>query len=152
MPVCPYCNGAMPVNSEFCPFCGRRAIPGSYQDSPPVIENVTMLTALQKYAQFSGRARRSEYWLFVLFCMIVNVAASIIDIVLGMELLQTVSTLAFMIPGWAVFCRRMHDTGRSGWNWLWALLPFVGWIVLLIFACQDSQPGANKYGFNPKGR
>ena len=65
--------------------------------------------------------------------------------------LGMIYNLAVLIPGLAVFCRRMHDTGRSGWWWLIALIPFVGWIVLLIFCCLDSQPGANQYGPNPKG-
>ena len=65
--------------------------------------------------------------------------------------LGAIYSLAVLIPGFAVFCRRMHDTGRSGWWWLIGLIPFVGVIVLLVFCCLDSQPGDNQYGPNPKG-
>ena len=112
----------------------------------------------KKYACFSGRARRQEYWLFVLFNIIadiiINVIGGVLASVTGVDafaFLGAIYNLAVLIPGFAVFCRRMHDTGRSGWWWLIALIPFVGWIVLLVFCCLDSQPGENKYGPNPKG-
>ena len=104
-------------------------------------EKVNPFTALTKYAQFSGRARRQEFWLFCL----INAVISCIPYI------GWVWSLVVLIPGWAVFCRRMHDTGRSGWNWLWLFLPIVGWIVLLVYECQDFQPGENQYGPNPKG-
>ena len=104
-------------------------------------EKVNPFTPLTKYAQFSGRSRRSEYWLFTLinniFCYIPFVG--------------WVWALAVLIPGMAVFCRRMHDTGRSGWNWLWILLPIAGPIILIVYLCQDSEVGPNQYGPNPKG-
>ena len=59
--------------------------------------------------------------------------------------------LAVLLPGWAVFTRRMHDIGKSGWWWLIALIPIVGAIVLFVFVCKDSEPGDNAYGPNPKG-
>ena len=112
----------------------------------------------KKYACFSGRARRQEYWLFFLFNLIASIIINVIGGVLagatGVEAfayLGAIYSLAFLIPGFAVFCRRMHDTGRSGWWWLIGLIPFVGVIVLLVFCCLDSQPGENQYGPNPKG-
>jgi len=112
----------------------------------------------KKYACFSGRARRQEYWLFVLFNFI---AAFVVGFVGGFlagatgitafAFLAPIYNLAVLIPGFAVLFRRLHDTGRSGWWWLIALVPFVGWIVLLVFCCLDSQPGENRYGPNPKG-
>ena len=112
----------------------------------------------KKYACFSGRARRQEYWLFFLFNFIAAVVGGFIGgflaSVTGVDafaFLGAIYSLAVLIPGFALFCRRMHDTGRSGWWWLIGLIPFVGIIVLLVFCCLDSQPGENKYGPNPKG-
>jgi uncharacterized membrane protein YhaH (DUF805 family) len=109
----------------------------------------------QKYADFSGRARRSEYWWFFLFNALVGLVASVIDSILGTRygsgtgLVQTIVQLALLIPGIAVGARRLHDTGRSGWWLLIGLIPIVGWIVLLVFFVQDSQ-GENEYGESPK--
>lgn len=111
----------------------------------------------QKYATFTGRARRSEYWFFVLFQVIVCVVAAILDSVLGLTIgdlsygvLYCLSALALLLPSLAVVIRRLHDIGRSGWWILIALVPFIGGLVLLVFACLDSQPQANKYGPSPK--
>lgn len=112
-------------------------------------------TCLQKYADFSGRARRSELWFFVLFNVLVNIVASIIDSVLGTRnsygsgLIATLASLALLLPNLAVGARRLHDTGRSAWWLLIGLVPVVGWIVLIIFYVQDSQ-GDNQYGPSPK--
>ncbi|MBR2425299.1 MAG: DUF805 domain-containing protein [Lentisphaeria bacterium] len=104
-------------------------------------ESINPFTPLKKYAQFEGRARRQEFWLFAL----VNCIISMIPII------GWIWDLIVLIPCWAVFCRRMHDTGRSGWNWLWLFLPIIGAIILLIYECEDSQYGPNQYGPNPKG-
>jgi uncharacterized membrane protein YhaH (DUF805 family) len=97
-----------------------------------------------KYACFEGRARRSEYWWFV-------VANAIISIIVGfIPILNWIIALALIVPGISVSVRRLHDTGRSGWWYLLCLVPLVGTIVLIVFDCQDSQPGANAYGPNPK--
>lgn len=117
------------------------------------------LDVLKKYAEFSGRARRKEYWMFALFNLIIFVALMIFSAViasmdesLGMigSLLILVYSLAILLPGLAVAVRRLHDTGRSGWWFLIAFVPFGG-IVLLVFTVQDSAPGENQYGKNPKG-
>ena len=112
----------------------------------------------KKYACFSGRARRQEYWLFVLFNFIAStilkfIAGALISMT-GLAVLAIIPllySLAVLIPGFAVFFRRLHDTGRSGWWWLLAFIPIIGWIVLIVFCCLDSQPGENQYGPNPKG-
>ncbi len=107
---------------------------------------------LKNYVGFSGRARRREFWMFVLFNFIATLLTGMIDGVLGTGgLVNAIYSLAVLLPGFAVFMRRMHDTGRSGWWWLIGIIPFVGFIVLLVFLCQDSQPGENQYGPNPKG-
>lgn len=111
----------------------------------------------QKYADFNGRARRSEYWYFVLFGVIVNIVASILNSILrlptipgGSGLLPFLLWLALVVPGIAVVTRRLHDTGRSGW-WQLISLTCIGIIVLIVWLIQDSQPQPNKYGPSPKG-
>jgi len=103
-----------------------------------------------KYADFSGRARRSEYWYFFLFNMIAMMAATVVDGVLGYSFFYFIYGLAAFVPGLAVSVRRLHDTGRSGWFLLISIIPIIGAIILLVFMVQDSAPGANEYGSNPK--
>lgn len=93
----------------------------------------------KKYATFEGRASRSEYWFFALFYIIVSVLAGFVEGLTGIVGLSYVPWLAFIIPSIAVGCRRMHDTGRSGW---FQLVP----IYNLILALTPSNPGTNKYG------
>mgnify|MGYP001058183099 FL=1 len=108
---------------------------------------------LKKYAQFSGRSRRAEYWQYALFIGIVYVvlavlaAASKSSVVFG---LLAVFYLGILVPSLAVGVRRLHDTGKSGWWLLFGIVPIVGEITLLVFTCLDSQPGPNQYGPNPK--
>ena len=106
----------------------------------------------KKFADFNGRARRQEYWMFVLFNAIASVLIQVIDIVLGTAgALAGLYSLAVLIPTLAVIARRLHDTDRSGWMMLISLIPLVGAIVLLVFLCSDSKPGENRFGANPKG-
>jgi uncharacterized membrane protein YhaH (DUF805 family) len=111
-----------------------------------------------KYATFEGRARRKEYWYFVLFYALAIVALAIVDGVvgtfseeIGIGLFSGVFVLATFVPTLAVTVRRLHDTDRSGWWVLLDLVPFVGALVLFVFTVLDSQPGANRFGPNPKG-
>ena len=105
----------------------------------------------KKYVEFSGRARRKEYWMFVLFNFLASIAAGIIDGILGTAVIYGAYSLAALLPGLAVCARRLHDTDRSGWWMLISLVPIVGIIVLLVFLCIDSKPGSNRFGANPKG-
>jgi uncharacterized membrane protein YhaH (DUF805 family) len=114
--------------------------------------------ALRKYAVFEGRARRKEYWFFVLFNVLALVALGVLDVVLGtyseeteVGLFSGLYALAVLIPSLAVTIRRLHDTNRSGWWVLIHLIPIIGAIVILVFTVLDSQPGANRFGPNPKG-
>lgn len=107
--------------------------------------------ALSKYATFSGRSRRSEYWWFALFNLLVSLVGAGVDAALGRPLIQFVVALALLLPNLAVLVRRLHDTNRSGWWVLIGLVPLVGSIVLIVFAAQDSQPGTNRFGDSPKG-
>ena len=107
-------------------------------------------SVFSQYVGFSGRARRSEYWYFFLFNVLVSIVFSIIDAVIGSQVLGIIVSLALLLPGLAVTLRRLHDTDRTGW-WIWiAIIPIVGVIVLIVFLCKDSDPGANKYGQSPK--
>lgn len=115
------------------------------------------LEVLRKYAQFSGRARRKEYWYFALFNLIFSIVLSVIDSLtgtldseLGLGLLSGIYALAVLIPSIANSFRRMHDTGRSAWWFLIGFIPFIGVIVVLVFMVQDSQEGDNQYGPSPK--
>ncbi len=105
---------------------------------------------LGNYVGFSGRARRSEFWWYVLFLVIVDVVTAILNNVLGTVWVSTIVGLALLLPNLAVGVRRLHDTGHSGWWWLIALTG-VGFILLIVWWVGDSQPGENKYGANPKG-
>ena len=109
------------------------------------------LQALKKYAVFKGRARRKEYWMFLLVNTIISFFIGIIGGVAGIqEILGSLYTLAVIIPGTAVAIRRLHDTGRSGWWQFLVIVPILGWILLLIWLVKDSDEGHNKYGPNPK--
>lgn len=115
------------------------------------------LQVLQKYAVFSGRARRKEYWFFILFNFIIALVLGFIDNLFGTVTAETgigflsgFYSLAVLIPGLAVAVRRLHDTDRSGWWLLISLIPVIGVLVILFFLVLDSQPGDNQYGANPK--
>ncbi|MBN6075112.1 DUF805 domain-containing protein [Aggregatibacter actinomycetemcomitans] len=108
------------------------------------------LHVLKNYATFSGRARRKEYWMFVLFNFIATFVCMLIDAVIQMPIFQFVYGFGVIIPYIAVTVRRLHDTDRSGWWILISFIPLVGSIVLLVFMCFDSQPGTNRFGDNPK--
>ena len=115
------------------------------------------IQVLKKYAVFSGRAQRAEYWFFTLFNIIISIVLSIIDVTVGtfdpqsgFGYISGIYTLAVLLPSIAVCIRRLHDTSRTGWWFLLILIPLIGPIVLLVFFVMDSTPGENKYGPNPK--
>jgi uncharacterized membrane protein YhaH (DUF805 family) len=107
----------------------------------------------RKYADFDGRASRSEYWWFFLMSIIVSSLLSTIDAITGtfnpdygIGLLSAVYSLAVFIPSFAVNIRRLHDIGRSGW-WLFLhLIPLLGTLVLLFWSIKASDPNENQYG------
>jgi uncharacterized membrane protein YhaH (DUF805 family) len=109
------------------------------------------LEVLKNYAVFTGRARRTEYWMFVLFNLIIVLAIAFIEGMLGsIGVVGMIYSLAVLIPSIAVGVRRLHDTDRSGWWLLIGLVPLIGAIVLIVFMVLDSSPGQNEYGPNPK--
>ena len=119
------------------------------------------LKVLKQYVDFGGRARRKEYWMFFLFNMIFIIVAMILDRLLGLTFnlygqslgygwFYLLYCLAVFLPGLSVFVRRLHDIGKSGWNFFIGLIPLVGGIILIVWMCQDGQAGENKWGINPK--
>ena len=115
------------------------------------------LEVLKKYTVFEGRSRRSEYWYFALYNLLISVVLTLVDLGIGtydhkarIGLFGAIYALAVFIPGLAVAIRRLHDTNRSGWWLLIAFIPIAGAIVLLVFMVLDSDSGENQYGANPK--
>jgi len=121
-------------------------------------------TIKNRYAKFDGRASRSEFWYFILFYFVSNIILALLDTfvinpMLGATpsqmgqggFLQIIFALAMLVPSIAIAIRRLHDIGKSGWWYLIVFIPIVGLLVLLYFFVQDSQPGTNQYGHNPKG-
>ncbi|WP_157220638.1 DUF805 domain-containing protein [Flavisphingomonas formosensis] len=132
-----------------------------------------MLLPFRRYAQFSGRSRRKEFWYFTLFVFVVSLILSALDSALGLGgsttrefnrtsmgmsayygssggLLSGIFSLAALIPSLAVSVRRLHDTDRSGWWLLLMFLPIIGWIILLVFYLTDGSRGTNRFGPDPK--
>ena len=110
-----------------------------------------VVICLTQYFQFSGRAPRSEYWFFVLFTLLVDVVAGIIDAATGSGLLYPICVLLLLIPSLAVLIRRLHDVDRSGWWCLILFVPLVGAILVLVWACTRGTPGPNRFGPDPLG-
>ena len=125
-----------------------------------------MLMPLRRYADFSGRSRRREYWMFVLLNILISAFVGLTFLVgyyadmsqtemdiylMPILVLAGVLGLAFIVPGVAVTIRRLHDTDRSGWNLLWGLVPLIGALMLLVFYIDEGTPGPNRFGPDPKG-
>jgi len=147
MVFCRGCAKEIHSTALACPQCGapQASQSSSIAASAPVESGNWYFEVLKKYAVFKGRARRKEYWMFFLINILISVAIGVVDGVLGSSgVFYNLYSLAIFIPSIAVAVRRMHDTDRSGW---WILLP----IVNIIFLAQDSQPGENRFGPNPKG-
>lgn len=122
------------------------------------------LKVWKQYADFKGRARRKEFWMFALLNMIIYFVAGLLIALLFVASMRTFNfwlpfigyillgcyNLAILVPSLAVLVRRLHDIGKSGWYFLVAFIPLVGGIILLIWSLQDSQPNTNKWGANPK--
>ena len=124
--------------------------------------------ALKQYVDFSGRARRREYWMFVLVNVVIVIVLSVIDTLLGtggfratagggsfyaansLGLLSGLYTLAVLLPSIAVTVRRLHDTDRSGWWILLGFIPIIGGIILLVFYVLEGTRGPNRFGPDPK--
>lgn len=132
-----------------------RTVPQIAASSSPPPESVGFQDAVKAffagYATFSGRATRPEYWFAVLFLILSILGTAILDGVLfgsspGVTPISWLWQLATFLPSVAVTVRRLHDTDRSGWNYLWVFLPIIGAILLIVFCCQRGTAGANRYG------
>jgi uncharacterized membrane protein YhaH (DUF805 family) len=117
-------------------------------------------TCFSRYVTFSGRAPRSEYWWFVLFCILGSIAAAIVDAIIfgfargpngGFDPVGTIFSLATFLPSLSVGVRRLHDLGRSGWWWWLWLIPVIGWIILIWWAATKGEEAVNAYGPDPLG-
>lgn len=114
------------------------------------------VSTFKKYAVVQGRATRTEYWMWVLLNIAALFALGLVEGMVGMfpntdeSVLGSIFSLVILVPSICVAVRRLHDTGKTGWLMLLMFLPLVGAIILIIFFCQDSQPGENQYGPNPK--
>lgn len=109
------------------------------------------LAVWKKFAEMNGRARRKEYWMFALFNVIIYIAIALIASQIHFfAIFYVLYLLASLVPSFTVTVRRLHDSGHSAWWLLFALVPFIGGIVLFIFMLLDSEAGDNQYGPNPK--
>ncbi|WP_438464380.1 DUF805 domain-containing protein [Marinomonas sp. PE14-40] len=108
------------------------------------------INALTNYADFTGRARRREYWYFNLYYFIFFLIVIVLDAVSTAGGFTALYSLAMIVPSVSVLVRRLHDTSRTAWWLLLILIPVVGQLILLYFLVQDSHQD-NEYGYNPKG-
>lgn len=111
------------------------------------------LKVLKQYADFNGRARRKEFWMFTLFSSLISWVIQLISSLMGVESFLYIGyaySLAIFIPSLAVAARRLHDVNKSEWFLLLYLLPIIGWIWLIILFCKDGDEGSNQFGSDPK--
>ncbi len=167
--TCSNCGAPIDEGTTFCSKCGTKQgenpiTPATSERSydelnyerPNFLSSSKMTffeavkTCFLNYANFKGRARRSEFWYFMLFDLIVVVILMIIGGYRNNTLLNLYS-LATLCPGLAVSWRRLHDIGKSGKSYLINLIPIIGGIIFIVWTATDSQPGTNMYGHNPKG-
>jgi len=123
-----------------------------------------MIMPLKRFAEFSGRSRRKEYWMFVLLQMLILIPVAILAILMGgpvedpanplgstaILIVLGAYLLVFFIPGLAVQVRRFHDQDKSGWFILLGFIPYVGSLILLVFMCLEGTRGPNRFGQDPK--
>ncbi len=109
----------------------------------------TVITA--HYMDFDGRTRRRDFWLYVLAVFVLSLVVGVVSELVGIRSLMTdLLALALLLPNIAIAARRLHDTGRSGWWLLLALIPILGWLGLIYFYLLDSDADANRFGQCPK--
>ncbi len=115
------------------------------------------LKVLRQYADFSGRARRTEYWMFTLFSVLISLVLALIDSFVlgspmssGIGVLGAIYAIAVLLPTLAVGARRLHDTDRSGWWQLILIVPVIGAIVLIVLFALEGNRAANQHGADPK--
>ncbi|MCC7249971.1 MAG: DUF805 domain-containing protein [Lysobacter sp.] len=109
------------------------------------------IDVIKRYFDFNGRARRQEFWMFMLISFVIAIVIAIIANMIKFPMLSNLYSLAVLLPTLGVGARRLHDTGKSGWWQLIGIVPLIGIIVLIVFWAKDSDPGDNQFGSNPKG-
>lgn len=149
--ICRYCGTKVPKDSRFCENCGA-SLENNYNNVEVLDAGAArkeaytfkeaIISMFSNYANFSGRATRSEYWWAFLFLMIVNLIAGYIPV------LGVLISLALLIPNWSLNVRRLHDIGKSGWYMLMGLIPIVGIVILIFQYCKDPV-GDNQWGPGP---
>jgi uncharacterized membrane protein YhaH (DUF805 family) len=131
------------------------SILGRFRGGDTVDFATAISTCFQKYATFSGRAMRSEYWYFVLFLVIASAITAILDEVLfpgnRISPLNTIFSIATFLPSLAAAARRLHDIDKSGWWQLLWLIPIIGWIIIIIWLAKAGAPGPNRFDVGPWG-
>jgi len=160
---CSNCGNLCADNAALCEKCGTPlqnvASPSFNSQDLPQLPRPSFIScyckAWQLYATFTGRARRAEYWYFMLANLIVMVLCQIILAVSPQSAvfvlaLSTAYSLATCVPSLALSARRLHDVGKSGWYIVATLIPVVGWIWYLILVCTQGKAGDNEYGSDPK--
>ncbi len=140
--ACRRCKKMMPNQMANCPSCGIPQKVGG-DDMDGFLHYALM--PLKKYTDFSERARRKEFWFFFLFQWLVVAVLQVISPVLG-----AIASIIFFVPMIAVGVRRLHDIDKSGWWVLLWLIPIIGWIILIVWACREGDFGPNRFGSDPK--
>ncbi|AZL71719.1 MULTISPECIES: DUF805 domain-containing protein [Pseudomonas] len=149
MVFCRGCAKQIHQSALSCPGCGApqavTAASGTFAGTAEVSSGNAFIEVMKKYAVFKGRARRKEYWMFVLINFLIGMAIGFVEAALGTTpVLGPIYNLAMLIPNISVGVRRLHDGDHSGW---WLLVP----IVNLVFLIKDGTPGNNRFGPSPKG-
>ena len=158
MAYCSSCGTQLQSDVQFCSSCGTSmqtsAKGDSYKGSSSSqqfqmnLVNAFKRVVFENYANFNGRASKSEYWWYILASIILSVGATIIDAILGTSFVNSILSLALLVPGIAVAARRLHDTNRSGW-WQLIALTIIGIIPLIIWLVQASDKTENNFGSTP---
>jgi uncharacterized membrane protein YhaH (DUF805 family) len=125
-----------------CEALASAHVDGGHMDFATAVKRNLTTSA---YAQFSGRASRSEYWWFFLFTLLAQSAATVVDVAIGADLFANLLTIAFFIPNLALIARRLHDVGRSGW-WFLIVFTIIGAFLLLYWLIRPGDTGANAHG------
>ena len=125
-----------------CEALASAHVDGGHMDFATAVKHNLTTSA---YAQFSGRASRSEYWWFFLFTLLAQSAATVVDVAIGVDLFANLLTIAFFIPNLALIARRLHDVGRSGW-WVLIVFTIIGAFLLLYWLIRPGDTGANAHG------
>lgn len=171
---CPTCGAEPDPKAVICVKCGSALksfqAPIKRQKQAGYSKNIhtfkeAIAICLSKYADFTGRACRAEYWYWGLLMFLSFIAYwGLANISMGniiaysydektfvtVTIIYWIWCLGMLLPSLAVTIRRLHDIGKSGWWYFITLIPIIGGIILLIWMCQDGEQNANKYGMNPK--